>query len=89
MFLLPWLPCLSMMRTLIDKVDVRVKVTEGERGGEKKTCFFSFLSQSHFPTPFWWTFADPKKMHVMQAPSIYFTTWHKLNNVSGCINIQH
>jgi len=52
------------------KVDVRVKVTEGESGGEKKKCFFLFSLPVPLPHPLWWTFADLKKMHVMQAPSI-------------------
>lgn len=52
------------------KVDVRVKVTEGERGGEKTACFFLFSLPVPLPHALWWTFADPKKMHVMQAPSI-------------------
>lgn len=75
MFLLLWLPCLSMRRLrrveiLPLEVDVRVKVRAGEKGGEKKTCFFLFSLPVPLPHPLWWTFEDLKKMHVMQALSI-------------------
>ena len=57
MFLLLWLPCLSMRRLgrveiLSLKADVRVEVKAGERGGEKKTSFFLFSRPVPFSTPF-------------------------------------
>lgn len=76
MFLLPWLPCLSMMRTLIDKVDVRVKVTEGERGGEKKTCFFLFSLPVPLPHPLLVDFCRPEE------DACYAGTFHLLYNMA-------
>lgn len=86
---------MSINEKIDESRNIVPKGTEGERGGEKKTCFFSFLSQSPFPTPFGGLLQTEEDaccagtFHNNPIIILHFTTWHKLNNVSGCVNIQH
>ena len=58
--------------------------------------FFSLFSPSPPPPPPLVDFCRPEEdaccastFHNNPIIILHFTTWHKLNNVSGCVNIQH